>query len=320
MKKRTVVFLIIGTVLFLVGGMIFVGAMSAMKWDFLKLDNRSFVTDIHVINEEFDGISIISDYTDVIILPSENGECSVKCFEYEKARHTVGVKDGTLEISIADERKWSDHISVFNFKTPKITVYLPENEYGRLYLKTGADIKVADGFTFESFEAESVSGDVACQSSVGNVLRITVTSGDVALKSITAGSLEVKTTSGDVLISDIRVKKEAAVEVGSGDVMIRGAECDSLALSGISSDVVLKDVVAAGRLSVKTVSGDVELEGIDGEYISIKATSGDVEGYVYTDKTFVCKTTSGDCEYPKTSGGICEIETTSGDIEISIRK
>ena len=115
MKKRTVVFLIIGTVLFRVGGMIFVGAMSAMKWDFLKLDNRSFVTDIHVINEEFEGISIISDYTDVIILPSENGECSVKCFEDEKAKHTVGVKDGTLEISIEDERIWSEHISVLNF-------------------------------------------------------------------------------------------------------------------------------------------------------------------------------------------------------------
>ena len=320
MKKRTVVFLTVGVVLFILGTIIFVGAMSVMKWDFMKLDTRKFETQTHEFEESFNNISIKAEYTEVTVLLSENGKCIVECYEDEKVKHTVKIIDGTLEIKNDDDREWYEYISLFNFKRARLTVYLPESVYGSLYVKTGSDVKISEGFTFESVQTDSVSGDVVCLSNVNNSLEIEATSGDVRVENASVGSLEIRNTSGDIEVFNVKVDNEASVRVTSGEIRMTNVECGTLFANGVSSDVTLKNVVSSGNMTVKTVSGDVELEGIDGEAISIKTTTGDVEGYVYTDKTFLCKTTSGDCEYPKTSGGICEIETTSGDIEIKISR
>lgn len=279
MSKKTKIWLIIGAVLILIGGILFTGVMTIMGWDFKKLSTDKFETNEHVISESYKSISLKTVTADIIFVPTD-GETRVTCYENEKVKHTVQVEDGTLVIRGVDQRKWYDYIG-FHFETPKITVSIPRGEYGTLAVHaTTGNVKLPRDFTF-------VAADVS------------VTTGDIFFAASATGDVQCKTTTGDVLLQGVR--------------------CADLTIDGTTGDVEMKDVIASGKITVKVTTGDVELEGCDGGELFLKATTGDVEGTLLTPKTFEAKATTGKVDVPNPStGGLCKIKTTTGDIQIRI--
>ena len=59
--KKTAIWLIIAVVLFLLGGIIFVGALYMAGWDFKALSNNNYNTNTVDITKEFQNISVVSD-------------------------------------------------------------------------------------------------------------------------------------------------------------------------------------------------------------------------------------------------------------------
>ena len=84
MRKATKVWLITATSLVLIGGILFVGVMTTLKWDFSKLSTVRYETNTHEIVEPFGDISLMTGTADIMFALSDDGKCRVVCYEEEK--------------------------------------------------------------------------------------------------------------------------------------------------------------------------------------------------------------------------------------------
>lgn len=292
-----------------------------LKWDFTKLSTGKLETSTHEIIESFRSIRVNTDTADIVLVPTQQENCSVVCEEYEKVRHSVAVKDATLVIEAIDTRAWYEHIGI-GFQIPKVTVYLPETAYDALVIKerTGR-VEIPEDFTFLSIDVSVSTGDVQCSASAENALKIITSTGNIGVEHSTAGSLELSSTTGKVSVTDVSCRGDATVNVSTGKAYLTDIVCRGLTSSGSTGDLFLKAVVASQTLSIKRSTGDIKLERCDASKIVVKTSAGDVTGDLLTDKIFVCTTDTGGVDVPNSSqGGRCEITTVTGDIRISVRQ
>ena len=302
MSKTTKIWLIIATALVALGAVIFVGVMAQYDWDFTKLSTVTYVTNTYEVSDEFDKISINVDTTEIEFAPTENETCSIVSFEAEQVKHSATVQNGTLIISTVDTRKWYDHICI-SLGSPKMTVYLPQNEYASLIIETDTgDINIPKDFAFDKIEIDGDTSDVSCFAPVANVLDIELSTGDIIIDSITVDQIKLTATTGEIAVNSVTAKNNIDIETDTGTI-------------------TLKNVLATGTISIKSDTGDVRFEGSDAIEISVKTDTGDVTGTLLSEKVFITETSTGSINVPKTtSGGKCEITTSTGDINISIKK
>ena len=315
------IWLIVGAVLLLTGLIIFGVAIGMAGWDFTRLSTTNFETNEYEIKENFQGITVVTDTADVAVLPSENEEIRIVCYESEHERHSVSVKDGTLAVELTDTRKWYDHIGL-HFESARITVYLPSGEYGALTVRSSTgETEVSEGFTFDRITLTKSTGDIHVKASATGLIKLKTSTGDIRMENVQAGAIELSTTTGKAELTSVACAGDTSVNVSTGKVHMAGVTCKNLISSGITGNVFLKNTVAAERFSVERTSGDVRLEGCDASALRIKTVTGSVEGTLLSDKVFVARSTTGDIRVPDTSkGGKCEVATTTGDIKIEIQR
>lgn len=280
MTKTTKRWLIIATFLLLIGCIIFGGVMTVYKWDFSKLSTNKYETNKYDINDNFKNISVNVKTADIVFVASEKAKAEVVCYEQDNANHEVSVDNDTLTIKLVDERKWYEYIGI-NFRTPKITVYLPQGEYGNLTVS-------------------SSTGDIDIENISAENIILTVSTGEIEAKSITCNG-DFKTT------------------VSTGEVELKDVSCKNLSSNGNTGDITLKDVIAEEKFTIERSTGDVKFERCDANEIFVKTDTGDVKGSLLSDKVFITQTDTGNIDVPKTiTGGRCEITTDTGDIKITV--
>lgn len=282
-KRSTKIWLIIAASLMALGLVAFTVAWASHGWSFAEADSQKMETNSYVISEDFENINIQSDTADIIFLPSADGVCRVECAEREKENHRVSVADGELKIILDDTGKWYEYVSFFSFGNTKITVYLPENEYGRLTVKEST--------------------------------------GDVSLEKTDFGEIDLTVSTGDIVLSNVTCHGNLSINASSGETRLARVTAYSFNTVGSTGDVELKYVMVEDKLDIKRSTGDVELEACDAGEIKIVTDTGDVEGSLLSEKNFIVKTGTGEKEIPEsTSGGRCEITTSTGDIKIIVPK
>lgn len=313
--------IIAAAVLIVVGIASVLLAMESCDWDFRKLDTAKYQTVTHELNQEVLHISVRSTTADVLVAPSEDGKARVVCTEHKKIKHAVTETDGQLTVSVVDERAWYDHIQLFSFTTPKITVYLPMTEYGTLSVEgSTGDVKISDGFSFESIGVKASSGDVFCGASSADTLTVHVSTGDVRLNDTTARAITLSTSTGDISLSRVTSTGNIQIDVSTGDVEMTDVRCQSLSSTGSTGDVELENVIATESIRLERSTGDVELDRCDAAEVFIETNTGDVEGSLLSPKIFFTKSSTGDVNVPhSTTGGTCEIHTSTGDISFTVR-
>ena len=280
MTKKTKIWLITATFLLLTGCVIFGGVMTVYKWDFSKLSTNKYETNKYDINDNFKNISVNVKTADIVFVPSENAKAEVVCHEQDNAKHEVSVINDTLTIKLVDERKWYEYIGI-NFRTPKITVYLPQGEYGNLTIS-------------------SSTGDINIENISAENINLTVSTGEIEAKSITCNG-------------DFKTK------VSTGEVELKNISCKNLSSNGNTGHISLKDVIAEEKLTIERSTGDIKFELCDANEIFVKTDTGDVKGSLLSDKVFITQTDTGSVNVPKTiTGGRCEITTDTGDIKITV--
>ncbi len=321
MSKTTKIWLIIGTSLVLIGCIIFGGVMTMLKWDFTKLSTGKYETNHYEITENFKSISIITNTADVVFLSSENSKTSISCYQQRNAKHFVAVKDGVLVIKIVDTRKWYEHIGI-NFSTPKITVYIPQGEYGKLSVKANtSNVEIPEVFKFTSVDISVSTGDVKNYASALEDVKIKTTTGDICIEDASAGSLDLTVSTGKVTVFGVTCENDTSVGVSTGKVYLTDLECKNFSSNGNTGDISFKNVIAKEKFFIKRTTGDIKLNSCDAAELFIKTDTGDVKGSLLTSKVFITKTDTGKIDLPKTtSGGLCEVETDTGDIIIEIKK
>ena len=321
MSKITKIWLIIAASLVLIGCIIFGGVMTMLKWDFTKLSTGEYETNDHEITENFKSISIITNTADIVLLPSENSKTSVSCYEQRNVKHLVAVNDGALVIEVVDTRKWHEHIGI-NFGTPKITVYIPQGEYGKLSIKSSAgDVEIPKEFKFENIDISESTGNVTNYASASEDIIIKTSTGNIHVENVSAGILDLSVSTGEVTVSDVTCEGDVKINVSTGKTNLTNIRCKNVVSTGNTGAISLKNVIAAEKFSIERSTGDVKFDGCDAAEISVETDTGDVRGGLLTDKIFIVQTDTGDVDVPKTvTGGKCEITTSTGDINISIKK
>lgn len=301
MNKKIKVWLIIATCLILAGCIIFTGVMTMLKWNFSRLGADRHETSTHKITEDFTKIKISTITADVEILPSEDGECKIICYEEKKVKHDVRVESGELVIKAQDNRKWYDYITIFSFNSPKITIYLPTDKATALNIESSTgDITIAKGFAFEN-------------------ISINVSTGSIHLDSLKARGLNLSTSTGSINIRDVVCDGRIITSVSTGNTTISQAYCRGLSSTSRTGDIELINVVALGNFSFETRTGDIEFNSCDANEIYARTNTGDIEGTLRSDMIFLAKTSTGDIDVPRsTTGGKCELETSTGDIEVRV--
>ncbi len=321
MNKKIKLWTIIAISLLAVGLLIFAGAMIALDFDFTKLSTVRYETNTYEVSEDFSRISIDAGTTEIEFVLSSSEQCKVVCFEEEKAKHSVTVKDGTLTIGTVDTRKWYDYIG-FSFGESKMTVYLPKTEYVSLLIdgSTG-DIEIPKDFAFNTVDISASTGAVECYASASELMRIKLSTGDICVKNVSVGTLDLSVTTGGVTVSSINCESDIRVAVSTGKTKLTDISCKGVLSNGSTGDIILKNVLAAEDFSIERSTGDVIFESSDAAEIYVKTSTGDVTGTLLFEKVFITETNTGSVNVPKTvTGGKCEIKTSTGDIQIDIAK
>ena len=340
MRKTVRIVLGIAVLCVIVGAVLFVIGAASVGWDFTKLGTEKYENNSYEITEEFADISINTDTADIVFLPSDDGKCKVECFEPEKAKHSAVISEGALTINVNDTRKWYDYISL-GFTSPKITVYLPEGEYGSLVIeeKTG-DIDITQNFKFKNIDVSVSTGDVKLGAMSAENINISGSTGDVCVENVSVGELNVSvstgrvavsgttameniaigTSTGRIAVSESSVTGDVKVEVSTGKIYLTDVTCNDLISMGDTGDISMKNVIATGKFSIKRDTGDVRFTDSDAAEIFVKTDTGDVGGSLLSEKVFITKTSTGKIDVPKSiTGGVCEITTSTGDIKITVK-
>ena len=299
MRTKTKVWLIFAAALVLAGCILFAGIMTRLGWDFARLETANYETNTYEITQVFDSISVNSDTADITFVFSEDGKCRVECYEEEGRTHCVAVEDGTLTLALQDAGTIFDYVGI-HFRTPKITVCLPQTEYASLLIRESTgDIHMPNDFHFGNVEIALSTGDVTFCASAKDDLKIHTDTGDIRVANVSAAALHLSVSTGRTELADVT--------------------CGNLTSVGDTGDITLTNVLAAEKLSIERSTGDVRFASSDASEIFVKTDTGDVAGTLLTDKVFITQTDTGSVDVPKTvTGGQCEIVTDTGDIMLEI--
>lgn len=313
------IWLLIAAILVLIGGIVFVGVMTVLKWDFTKLQTTQYETNCYEITDAFQNISIVTNTADIRFVPSEDTSSQVTCYEQKNVKHSVSVKDGTLVITVTDSRKWYEHIGI-GFSSPKITLSIPKMEYGTLSIEsTTGNVSIPKEFQFDSMDISETTGSVTSYASATDSVRIRTTTGSICVEGIETKKLDLSVTTGRVTVSGVNCSGDVHVEVSTGKASLTDIRCENIRSEGNTGDITLKNVIAAEELSIERSTGSVTLAACDGAEISIETDTGDIKGSLLTEKIFIAQTDTGSVSVPKsTTGGRCELTTDTGNIRIVI--
>ena len=321
MSKTTKIWLIIAASLVLIGCIIFGGVMTMLKWDFMKLSTSKYETNDYEITEKIKNISIITDTADILFVPSENQKTSVVCHEQKNKKHSVTVQNGKLVIEIVDTRKWYEYIGI-NFGTPKITVYIPQGEYGALFVKSSTgNVEIPKEFKFENIDISESTGNVTNYASASENIIIKTSTGNIRVENVSANTLDLSVSTGGVAVSNVTCESDVKISVSTGKTNLTNIRCKNVVSTGNTGEISLNNVIAAEKFSIERSTGDVKFYGCDAAEISVKTDTGDVTGSLLSNKVFIAQTDTGNVDVPQTAtGGKCEITTSTGDINISIKQ
>ena len=319
MGKRSKTWLIITASFILAGGVIFVGVMSLLNWDFTKLSANKYETNAYAIVEQYQNITVATDTANITFVASEDVNTKIVCYEQKNAKHTVLVEDDTLVITLVDTRKWYEHIGI-NFGTPKITVYLPQGEYGALSVKgeTG-DVEIPKDIQLKSLDVSQSTGDVMNYASVSEAMEVKTSTGDILIADASAEMMDLSVSTGKITLSDIKCEKDVKITVSTGKTNVTNLKCNNIISKGSTGDISLENVFVAEKMTVVRSTGDIKLSACDAAEIFIETDTGDVTGTLLSEKVFIADTDTGCVDVPKTAtGGKCEITTDTGDTKIKI--
>lgn len=244
--------------------------------------NNKTVTREYEVNE-FSNMNINLSTADLEFKVSENETAKIVCVEKEKYYHNVEVKDGTLNITKVDMRKWYEYPFNFSWSNMKITVHVPSKEFNNavINISTG-DVTIPDYYSFNNLTIESYTGDLSIKSEIKEELDAKASTGNITLEANA---------------------KKAHLYTSTGSQYLKDVNADEIKCHASTGNVHFKDCDAHELIDIETSTGDVELSLLSG-------------------KTFETKTSTGKINVPSSSvgGPLCKIKTSTGDIKVVIKE
>ena len=268
----------------LVAGIVISGvAFTQLAKKGLNNANTNMVTVDFDFEEEISNIDVNAVTNDIYVLQSEDDKTHVQCIDFEDVEHDAYVDGDTLYVT-TEVNRTSSNFTFFLNNTPKIYVYLPEEEYADLKIEsTTSDVEVGPGFRFEN--------------------------------------ITVDVTTGDINLNTLDVEDTLEMNVLTGDINLTNIDCVDVVYNGTTGDLDFDNVLAAGNINIDLTTGDIDFVG-DAANFYLECTTGDINMVLYSDKEFDVDVLTGDSSIPRDGDGEelgeCVVELTTGDIDIEI--
>jgi len=313
--------MVLGAVLAGIGVLICTIAFVVLGFDFKKLSTVKYASNTYEVGEAFGNINIVADIEEISFVPTDDKNCKVICYEEENEPHHVYVENNTLMIETIEK----NGLQLLNFSistsTPKITVYLPKNEYELLTIDSDtSDVMIPENFSFEGMNITLDTGDISCLASANGNISIQTDTGDITLSGVSANDMHLTSDTGEMKLSGLTLTETINIKESTGDVNMKNVSCKKFISNGSTGDLTMSNVIATEEFSLERNTGDIEFDGCDAETIYIHTDTGHVNGTLLSEKVFLIETDTGDIDVPKTiTGGRCEITTDTGDISIKVQ-
>lgn len=345
MNKTSKILLIIAGACIVFGTLLCIISLNLTQFFPNQWDENDYHSVNHTVTDSFTSIRVEGGLdSDLLIQPAkENQKYLVVTYEQESLPHTVRVENGTLIIGRRDERKWYDHITLFSFKNPHISIYLPEATYDSLYVDNDTgDIITDKQLVFGNVDIRTDTGDVAFRSQVIENLAIKTSTGRIDIRNTDLPSAALTATTGKIILHNIKTAGDVTITTSTGAQSISELQCRNLTLKcttggltcesvqiddalqfnsstgrvtltkircgtvkgkASTGDINCSDLMATGELRMETSTGEIKLTASDAATLNIKTDTGDVEGTLLSDKIFYTETDTGNIQVPKSTTG-----------------
>ena len=203
--KISTIFILVAVGLIVIGAVLSICAFVVVKFDISRFSLKKYDFTVIEFDEKITDIKIDTVESDVTLVLTDSDKCKIECKENVKTPHTFTLADGVLSISVEDNRKITDHISLLGNDNGQIIVYLPEKDFSNLEItnQTG-DISLPKSLSFENIKINARTGDVNIGSAVIRDLTVKLTTGDVFIRGADCLSVEITATTGDVELGNIK--------------------------------------------------------------------------------------------------------------------
>ncbi len=318
MTKKTVFWLVLGTLLVIIGLLGFVVLMGSIGWDFTKLGTSNYETNTYEIDSDFTNICINVDTADITFVPSEDGKCKIACHEDPDDKHLVFVDNNVLNIASPDGPNFS--FNWLNFDKQQITIYLPKIEYSSLSIDTDTgSVTVPRDFSFARIDIYIDTGDAKVFASADEHINIETDTSNILLENLSTNSVALETDTGRITVIGLICSGDFNLDVSTGKANVKNTNCLSFFSEGDTGDIHLESLIADEKIYIKRDTGDVTFSEIDAAEINIDTDTGDIEGSLLSGKIFTADTDTGNIRIPVDSaGGTCKLTTNTGDIKVTV--
>lgn len=321
MSKKSKLWIVAAILLILIGNIMFCIVMNKVEWDFAKLSTTNFETNEYSINENFKNIKVITDTADIEFAPSPNSTSSVVCDEQTTAKHSITVENASLVIEVKNLREWYEYIGIFS-KTPKLTIFLPENAYDKLSINAATgSVNIPQNFQFKSMDVSTHTGNIKNYASTHDNAMLKTSAGSILFKNASANTIELSTATGKIDVANANCQSDLKITVSTGHTNITNTKSKNIISEGTTGSIFLEDVLASEKLFIKRSTGSVNFKNCDANDTVINTSTGSVKGNFLTDKTFLAQSSTGNIDVPETfSNEKCQVTTSTGGIKITVNQ
>lgn len=249
MKRRKII-LWIGVILLLIGAFIFTIAFALSDFRFDFLSNVKTVT--KRLDESADNPveSIKIDFENAEIEVRIQDDIDALAIEYPQAQNKKGENISEINVEETDGKisiveSYPTHVNLFswNFKSPTLVVYLPQERVYALDLQTttGA-IRLSNGnLNVSKITLKATTGLISTKdctlSSTGEV-RFETTTGIVSVGKLSAQTVVLKTTTGNLETIGPITADTVQANATTGDLKITGKICaNAITLATTTGDL-----------------------------------------------------------------------------------
>ena len=250
MKKSLWILLIIGIILTLVGGVVFVVGFASTGWNYKALAATQVETVRYMESAENPLTSLTLDFenSDISVVFDETAESVIVDYpllQNKKGKNlskiTVNETDGNL---ILIEKIDSWRVGMWDFTSPKVLVTLPASRVYALAIDTdNGDVKLTGAGQTTNVGINTDNGDIkitgiACE----NAITLNTDNGEMFLENITAKTLTVETDNDDIRMYGNILAEHIKMETDNGDITAENGAIDgkNLIFESDNGDIKLR--------------------------------------------------------------------------------
>lgn len=253
--RKTKKWLLAGIALILIGAIVWLVGMSALKWDFYALDTADYEEKNWTTDEEVARVEIDVDSFPLIVQKGDG--VSLTYYEAEDDETTVSVSGGTLTVKNKAAVYNLFRAGMFQLKRSKCKWVLTVPDGIDLSVKSAnGDIRVSD-MTLPTVELRVTNLDAVLVRCNIESLTVSGTNADIIMNECHGNTVDMHATNLDARITQSQF---ASVQMRGTNIDVKtvGVTCEQMELHGTNADFELRNLTVH-TLSVKGTNLDVDM-------------------------------------------------------------